>query len=184
MVDVGWRDRPERKPERLAPDNKIPNPTLYSLEWEARRRLTERVYALEPQVAALNREVWKLKQEEPPKPPKKENAVSENGKWVEVTGDEHAEARHQGRPGRMTYRGRYLEADVTYEVWQEELPLPDKPGVRFWGRTTGTGEPCWWFSVKANGAIAYISEDRINYYPGYAAPGVPEALTRLPDPKD
>lgn len=75
-----------------------------------------------------------------------------------------------------------VEDSWVQEVFREELPLPDKPGVRFWGRLDAH-EPCWWFSVKGNGEVAYTSEARVTYHPCYNTK-VTSALTRLSDPKD
>jgi len=76
----------------------------------------------------------------------------------------------------------------TYFRWEEELPLPDKPGVRFWGvaEDHGDGEPKWWFSAGPGGKRAQCDSSVECFHSqndDYVHKSDRSDLTRLPDPE-
>lgn len=95
-----------------------------------------------------------------------------SGKWVEVDYYEYTKAIRGGKRRRATYG-----QGTTFEVWQEDLPLPAEPGVRFWGKIKGN-EPEWWFTYRS------LSSDRRVHFvsAGGAVSFAGTYLTRLPDP--
>lgn len=97
------------------------------------------------------------------------------GRWVEIGGGDFRPVL--GGMWRVEYDPAPAGAIVRYWKWEEAMPLPDKPGVRFWGKADGE-EPKWWFSLM------YPSGSEIGFYSqdwGYSRVG---GLTRLPDPEE
>lgn len=97
------------------------------------------------------------------------------GCWVETTAFEFTPSK--GGRWRVDYDNGSAGLVVRYWQWEEALPLPDKPGARFWGKCDD-GEPQWWFSVQtpSRGRVCFYSQ-RWDFSEG-------GGLTRLHDPED